>query len=274
MDHLKTAEVICKRRKELGLTQSQLAQALNISFQAVSKWENGTTYPDIIMLPKLAAALNTTVDALLGYNSVVTDYDNRYNTEGYYWGLAPNQLCYDIMKIIPPLKPYRVLDIGCGEGKDAVFFAKCGYLVTAFDISEKGIEKAKRLAEHNKVDINFFKADIFDYRPDTEFDIIFSSGMFHFIQPNTRKELCESLKAHTSFGGINALNVFVQKPFINRAPDETRDEKQRHLWHSGELFEYYHDWLFHICSENVFDCSSGGTPHKHCMDTLIAQKIQ
>ena len=176
------------------------------------------------------------------------------------------------MKILPPLKPYRVLDIGCGEGKDAVFFAKCGYAVTAFDISKKGIEKAKKLADHNKVDINFFHADIFDYRPDSEFDIIFSSGMLHFLQQNIRKEICDSLKAHTSPGGINALNVFVEKPFINRAPDETRDEKQRHLWHSGELFEYYHDWLFHICKENIFDCNSGGKPHKHCMDTLIAQK--
>ena len=119
-DNLKTGEVICKRRKELGLTQNQLAKSLNISFQAVSKWENNTAYPDIEMLPKLAAALHTTVDALLGYSSVVTDYDRRYNTEEYYWGLMPNRICYDIMKIMPPVKPYRVLDIGCGEGKDAV----------------------------------------------------------------------------------------------------------------------------------------------------------
>ena len=81
MDHLKTGEVICKRRKELGLTQNQLAKSLNISFQSVSKWENGSAYPDIEMLPKLAAALNTTVDALLGYESVVTDYDKRYDQE-------------------------------------------------------------------------------------------------------------------------------------------------------------------------------------------------
>lgn len=51
MDHLKTGEVISKRRRELGLTQNQLAKTLNISFQAVSKWENGTAYPDIEMLP-------------------------------------------------------------------------------------------------------------------------------------------------------------------------------------------------------------------------------
>lgn len=274
MDHLKTGEVISKKRKELGLTQNQLAKTLNISFQAVSKWENGTAYPDIEMLPRLAAALNTTVDALLCYSSVVTDYDKRYNTERYYWGLTPNRICYDIMKILPPVKSYRVLDIGCGEGKDAVFFAKCGYAVTAFDVSEQGIEKAKRLAEHNKTEVSFFKADIFDYRPDTEYDIIFSSGVLHFLPLNERKEFCDSLKSHTSDIGVNALNVFVQKPFISRAPDSTRDEDLRHPWLSGELFGYYHDWLFHTCREDLFDCNSSGIPHRHCMDTLIAQKSE
>lgn len=273
MDQLKTGEVIYKRRRELELTQNQLAKLLNISFQAVSKWENGTAYPDIGMLPKLAAALHTTVDALLGYESVVTDYDRRYDMEEYYWGLTPNRICYDIMKILPPVKPYRVLDIGCGEGKDAVFFAKCGYAVTAFDISEQGIEKAKKLADYNQVDAAFFKADLFDYRPEGEYDIIFSSGVLHFMQENRRKELCDSLKAHTAEGGINAMNVFVKKPFIKRAPDSTRDESKRHPWYSGELFSYYHDWLFHTCREEVFDCNSGGKPHKHCMDTLIAQKV-
>lgn len=273
MEHLKTGEIICKRRKDLGLTQNQLATSLNVSFQAVSKWEKGTAYPDIEMLPKLAAALNTTVDGLLGYSSVMTDYDKRYDTQEYYWGLTPNRICYDIMKLLPPTRPYRVLDIGCGEGKDAVFFAKCGYAVTAFDMSEQGIEKAKKLAEHNQVDVRFFKADLFDYRPADEYHIIFSSGVLHFIPPALREELCDSLKSHTLAGGINALNVFVQKPFITRAPDSTRDESKRHPWRSGELFGYYHDWLFSACREEIFDCNSGGKPHKHCMDTLIAQKI-
>ncbi len=272
MNELKTGEVICKRRKELGLTQTQLAQKLNLSFQAVSKWENGSAYPDITSLPKLAAVLDTTVDALLGYSSVETDYDRRYTTEGYYWGLMPNRLCYDIMKILPPIKPYRVLDIGCGEGKDAVFFAKCGYEVTAFDQSAQGIEKAKRLAEHNQVEVNLFKADLFDYRPDKEFDIIFSSGVLHFLPATVRRELTGSLKKYTAQNGIHALNVFVNKPFLTRVPDKTREEGKRHSWYSGELFGYYHDWLFHMCREEIFDCNSGGIPHQHCMDTLIAQK--
>ena len=66
--------------------------------------------------------------------------------------------------------------------------------------------------------------------------------------------------------------MFVNKPFLTRVPDKTREEDKRHPWYSGELFGYYHDWLFHMCREEIFDCNSGGIPHKHCMDTLIAQK--
>lgn len=44
------------------------------------------------------------------------------------------------MKLRPPIKPYRVLDMGCGEGKDAVFLARNGYQVTAFDVAEYPID--------------------------------------------------------------------------------------------------------------------------------------
>ncbi len=271
-DTFKTGDIIQQKRKELKLTQNQLAQILNISFQAVSKWENGTAYPDIAMLPKLASILNTTIDALLGYQSAITGYDSHYDAETYYWGLLPNHFCYEIMKILPPVKPYRVLDIGCGEGKDAVFLAKCGYAVTAFDISPLGIEKAKKLALHNKADVCFFKANLLDYHLDTTYDIILSSGVLHYLSQEKRKEVLNHLKEHTTAGGINALNVFVEKPFIAPAPDLTEEEKKSTPWYSGELFYEYHDWLFHICKEEIFDCDSSGIPHQHCMDTLIAQK--
>ena len=52
-------------RKEKGITQEELAQMLDISGQAVSKWENDLTCPDINTLPKLAQILGVTVDELL-----------------------------------------------------------------------------------------------------------------------------------------------------------------------------------------------------------------
>ncbi len=55
---------IADRRKSLGLTQAEVAQKLNVSFQAVSKWENGTL-PATELLAQLAAMLGVSVDELL-----------------------------------------------------------------------------------------------------------------------------------------------------------------------------------------------------------------
>ena len=258
---------IARKRKELGYTQQRLAEKLNISFQAVSKWEKGAAAPDISLLPQIAHILNTSVDALVGYSyEPKTVYEEKYRSEEYYWGMAPSRLCYDIMKLMPPIKPLRILDIGCGEGKNAVFFARNGYKVSAFDIADSGLEKARRLAEYNSVDVDFFKADINEYKPNGEYDIIFSSGVFHYAS-------LEKRKGCTAVHGINAINVFVNKPFIDVAPDMEDIEKQVEPWYSGELFGYYHDWLFHKNEETIFDCNSGGIPHRHCMNILIAERV-
>ncbi len=267
-------KIIYEKRKELGITQQLLAENLHISFQAISKWENGISYPDIETLPLIASALNMSIDSLLGYPvRALTEYDNHYSGEEYYWGLEPNKLCYEIMQRKPPIKPYKVLDIGCGEGKDAVFLAKNGYDVTAFDISETGIQKAKNLADAHGMKIDFFKADIKNFTVETDYDIIFSSGVFHYVPLNLRQDLIDNLKEHTKSNGLNVINVFVGKPFVPPAPDMEKDELQVDIWKSGELFTYYHDWLFHKSEEIVFDCNSSGVLHKHCKNVLIAEKI-
>lgn len=65
LNSIKMGNFIMDKRKALGLTQQQLADELNISFQAVSKWENGTTYPNIEILKDLAIALGVSVDEIL-----------------------------------------------------------------------------------------------------------------------------------------------------------------------------------------------------------------
>ena len=265
-------KIIMTKRKSLGYTQQVLADKLNISFQAVSKWENGTSCPEIELLPVLAKVLKTSVDSLLDYEAIInSDYENRYNSDDYYWGLEPNQLCYEIMKLKPPTKPLKVLDIGCGEGKDAVFLARNGYIVSALDATDNGIEKGKQLADKFGVYVDFFKANIEDFRLRDNYDIILSSGVFHFVKPEYRDDIFYNLKEHTNENGIHAINVFVEKPFIQSPPDKIQG-KNRFRWKSGTLFSYYHDWIFHKMDEVIFDCNSGGTPHKHCMDIMLTEK--
>jgi len=174
------------------------------------------------------------------------------------------------MRLKPPtVLPLRLLDMCCGEGKDAVFFANNGYIVSAFDIAERGLDKGRKLAELNRCEVSFFTADVRDFIPDSEFDIIYTSGgLLYFAAEHCRK-MIDAYKKKTAPGGLHAMNTFVDKPFIPRAPDS---EDSEFYWKSGELFSYYHDWHFRLASvELIFDCNSSGTPHKHCMDTLIAE---
>ena len=59
------AEVISSRRKELGLTQKDLAEKLDITDKAVSKWERGLACPDTALIPKLAVILGITIEELM-----------------------------------------------------------------------------------------------------------------------------------------------------------------------------------------------------------------
>ena len=71
MDSLKIGQYIQNLRKAAGLTQKELAEKLNLSFQAVSKWENGDSLPDTGVLLDLCDILNTTADKLLNGGSLV-----------------------------------------------------------------------------------------------------------------------------------------------------------------------------------------------------------
>jgi len=264
---------IARYRKSLGLTQEELAKKLGITFQAVSKWETGQTIPDTALLPMLALALGISVDKLLGYAAFVGDvshYESDYMKEEYFWGISPSSMCLRILEQLPPTRPLKVLDIGCGEGKDAVFLARCGYDVSAFDISEAGLEKVKRLADKARVHVRTFRANVCDYRLDEDYDVLYSSGVFHYIRPELRAEVMGNYKTHVRTGGIVSFHVFIDKPFIGLPPDD--DLSSYFPWKSGEMFMYFHDWLIEQVSEYIFDCNSTGVPHRHAANTLLARK--
>jgi len=266
------ARNISRFRKDRELTQEALANILGISFQAVSKWETGQTVPDTLLIADIAKALHVSTDKLLGYSAYkdeVTFYETQYKKEGYIWGINPNRNCLKVMELLPPVVALKLLDVGCGEGKDAVFFARCGYEVTAFDISEAGLEKTKRLADKARVPIKTFRANILDYRLSEEYDIIFSSGVLHYLKPELRSEIMENYKSYVKTGGIVAMNVFVEKPFI--APPPENEAHHSYLWKSGQLLNYFHDWYVESFKEYIFDCNSSEILHKHAMNVLFAK---
>ena len=77
MDQLKIGKFIAKRRKEVNLTQMQLAEKLDITDRAVSKWETGKSLPDSAIMLELCQILNITVNDLLSGEVVTMDNYNK-----------------------------------------------------------------------------------------------------------------------------------------------------------------------------------------------------
>lgn len=136
------------------------------------------------------------------------------------------------IRIASPIKQLRVLDVGYGEGKDSIFFARNGYDVSAFDISIAGIQKLINLCKKIGTKVNVFRADINDYRLYLRYDILFSSGVLHYIKPELREGIFNNYKEFNNNEGIHAFNVFVEKPFIDLPPE---NEPNAFNWILGEL---------------------------------------
>lgn len=161
------------------------------------------------------------------------------------------------------------MDLGCGEGKDIIHFAKQGMSAMGVDISQPRLAKAQRWAMKEGLTIGTVHADITDFRYVETYDVAYSSGSLTYIPPHTRQEAFDNYKQHTRPGGLNAFNAFVEKPFIATAPDWGTHE---YFYRSGDLLQFYWDWEIVSFSEVIFDCNSSGVPHRHAMDVMIARK--
>ena len=199
-------------------------------------------------------------------------YDLKYANHECYWGKKPSAICDRIIEIIRPNADFRpkLLDLGCGEGRNTIYFAKHGFEVVGLDLSLVGLKKTRRYAKEVGVHVETIHADIVSYRLIEPYDVIFSTGTLHYLPPKVRSQHFRNYKNYTSPNGINAFSLLVAKPFIPRAPDA---EENAYLFKSGELMNYYWDWEILYCVEEIFDCMSSGIPHKHAVNRIIARKV-
>lgn len=261
-------------RKDKGYTQEQISLILNVTPQAVSKWEKGSALPDIGLLPLLATTLGVSVDHLLTGDRLtdkISPYDGEYKKEDYYWGLQPSWLAEQIVEILEGSQVgKRLLDIGSGEGRDAIYFANCGFEVTALERSMPGTEKIRQYSNRAGCTVNIVHANMIGYELTDLYDVIYSMGSLQFLPLELRQSHFEKYKRQTKTGGLNAHLIFVEKPFIRTAPDWDKDE---FFYLSGDLARYYYDWEILHCGEQIIDCNSAGIPHQHAVNYIIAKKI-
>lgn len=107
------------------------------------------------------------------------------------------------------INPGKVLEIGCGAGRNAIYLAKNGCSVVGVDISDKALKWAQRRMNEENVNIEFVCANIFelDYEQNS-FDFIYDSGCFHHIAPHRRVSYIDMIDKLLKPGGYFALCSF------------------------------------------------------------------
>lgn len=110
------------------------------------------------------------------------------------------------------LLPKRVLEIGCGPGRNAIYLARMGCTVDAIDISENALNWARERAISEKVDINFHHVSLFEFgfEPNS-YDFVYDSGMFHHLAPHRRLSYVETIKKALKKDGHFGLVCFNTK---------------------------------------------------------------
>ena len=89
-------------------------------------------------------------------------WDERYAAEEAVWNPGPNAL---LVAELEDLAPGRALDLACGRGRNSVWLAGKGWLVTGVDFSAEGLAKARRLAADRAVEVTWVEADVVTWQP-------------------------------------------------------------------------------------------------------------
>ena len=96
-------------------------------------------------------------------------WDDRYSGDDYVYGTEPNEF---FAKQIDNMKPGKILMLGEGEGRNAVYAASKGWKVDAVDFSGKAREKALALAEEKGVSINYKLSKLEEFTPEDHYDAV------------------------------------------------------------------------------------------------------
>jgi tellurite methyltransferase len=163
----------------------------------------------------------------------------------------------------------RILDLGCGDGRHAVYLSDRGFHVTAIDVSPRAIRKVQHNASQRGLTIEADVHDLRDLTINGVYDLIIAHGCLHLVEHEHSSRLIREMKAATKAGGYNVVAVFTD---AIEPPDDLQPFI-RGLFREGELAEAYAGWQFkESCSYVLEDDHPGGIHHRHAIDKLVARR--
>ncbi|MFC7303872.1 class I SAM-dependent methyltransferase [Streptomyces monticola] len=180
--------------------------------------------------------IRTTEDVLAMLDRLFTPDADRWTRDGSAWWDRfygdrsrevpffvdkPDENLVDHLEAGRIVAPGRVLELGCGPGRNAVHLASRGFTVDAVDLSPAALRWGEERARAAGVDVRFHCADIFSAElPPGSYDLVYDSGCLHHLPPHRRVGYLALLDRVLAPGGHFALTCFAAGGMGSELDDE------------------------------------------------------
>ena len=191
--NLKIAEL----RRKHHLTQKELGDILSVSYQTVSKWENGQVLPDISILPMISRYFHVSVDAILGLTPLEEEYiPCAAGTSGHWSGKLSylkesrrslwneDYFAFLVDSVWGITEPVEILDCGCGYGALGLLLLPLlpkGSHYVGVDFSKEMIEDAIHIFSETEYDADFICEDVLNLKIVKQYDIVAASAVLRHV---------------------------------------------------------------------------------------------
>lgn len=179
----------------------------------------------------------------------------------------------EMAEIINYIQSGKALDIGCGNGRNALFLQQQGFDVTAFDKNPVAIEKLQKIIDSEGLEhIQAAVADAHGADYGQSYDLIINMVMLMFLRPDQIADIIVEMQANTQVGGYNLIVCAVDSEDY---PLSAHALPFGFAFQSNELKDYYTHWNIKKYNENVghlHRLDAEGNPIALRFATLIAQK--
>lgn len=209
-------------------------------------------------------------------------FDKKYASDKLYWGAKPSNLVKNFAKLA---KIGQALDLGMGEGRDAIYLAQQKFDVTGVDQSGVGIEKCRKRAEKLGLKLNAVVGDVRHFKiVKSRYALIVSNSLFQYITKSEAHQVAREIIDGLKKGGIIIASVFTyDDPRYQEFKKKCNElEPGTFLLLSGDIYSLY-DYrelmvlfdslrLLYYTEYDYYDNHPGKGAHWHGVAELVAQK--
>lgn len=189
-------------------------------------------------------------------------FEEEYKTTKSYWGDSPSSV---IRKYATSLKQGSILDVGAGDGRNALFLANKGYAVYALDVSETGLLNiSEKVADNKFPAITTIVANFVTYKPSIQYDNIITNFTIHFVGSRNIAVFIEKMIHATKPGGINIIDDFTQNGPLATNPEN---------FVTPELLENIYKgygWDILLNEQRIVETKAFESPGKHLNHEAVA----